>query len=36
LDSTQMKMQWDSADEEDVGCPLSCPELEDAHASVQS
>ena len=36
LDSTQMKMQWDNADEEEGGCPLSCPELEDAHASVQS
>ena len=36
LDSTQMKMQWDNADEEDGACPLSCPALEDAHASVQS
>lgn len=36
LDPTQMKMQWDNANEEDGACPLSCPELEDAHASVQS
>jgi uncharacterized repeat protein (TIGR01451 family) len=36
LDSTQMKMQWDNANEEDGACPLSCPALDDAHASVQS
>jgi uncharacterized repeat protein (TIGR01451 family) len=36
LDSKLMQMQWDNANEEDGACPLSCPELEDAHASVQS
>lgn len=35
LDPTQMMMQWDNALDEG-GCPLSCPAVEQAHASVQS
>ncbi|HUS74709.1 MAG TPA: lamin tail domain-containing protein [Methanothrix sp.] len=36
LNPTPMEMQWDSAAEEDGACPLSCPAVEDAHASVRS
>ena len=32
LEPTQMKMQWDG--EEEGGCPLNCPAVEEAHASV--
>jgi len=36
LDAKLMEMQWDDAGEEGGTCPLSCPELEKAHASVGS
>ena len=36
LDATQMKMQWDNAGEDGGSCPLNCPEIEKAHASVQN
>ena len=32
LEPTQIKMQWDG--EEEGGCPLNCPAVEEAHASV--
>jgi uncharacterized repeat protein (TIGR01451 family) len=35
LDARQMQMQWDNAGEDEGTCPLNCPEIEKAHASVQ-
>jgi uncharacterized repeat protein (TIGR01451 family) len=35
LDAMQMQMQWDNAGEDEGSCPLGCPEVEQAHASVQ-
>ncbi|MFZ2471810.1 MAG: DUF11 domain-containing protein [Methanothrix sp.] len=36
LDALQMEMQWDNAGEDGESCPLNCPEIEQAHASVKS
>jgi uncharacterized repeat protein (TIGR01451 family) len=36
LDAMQMQMQWDNAGEDEGSCPLGCPEVEQAHASVRS
>jgi uncharacterized repeat protein (TIGR01451 family) len=34
LDARQMQMQWDNGGEDEGSCPLNCPEIEKAHASV--
>ncbi len=36
LDTKLMEMQWDDAGEDGGSCPLNCPELEKAHASVKN
>ncbi|MCK9442694.1 MAG: DUF11 domain-containing protein, partial [Methanothrix sp.] len=36
LYARQMQMQWDNAGEDEGSCPLNCPEIEQAHAPVQS